>query len=233
MERTMETDLSYHAAIDGKQDGPFDFDALGVLIKKGKFDKETLVWKPGMVDWMPAGQVAELAPVFAPPPPPPAATVKTEPPPISAMAKTVPPPSAAPPPATNPEPKLNTEDFWKKNTEERKEAEAKNKDSFYFDGSLIKVTNGILKSELYIDGKLVDQWKSVGAALGIAGKKPVLKAENYPFRSGPATVAVYFSSYLVMYQFKLTVNIKGDIYELGKYEVDAAGTITRVDAKFT
>ena len=75
----METDLSYHAAIDGKQDGPFDFDALEVFIKKGKFNKETLVWKPGMAYWMSAGEVAELSPVFAPPPLPATATAKTEP----------------------------------------------------------------------------------------------------------------------------------------------------------
>ena len=84
----MKTDLSYHAAIDGKQDGPFDFDALGVLIKQGKFNKETLVWKQGMADWVPAGEVAELAPVFAPPPPPAAATAKPESPPVTVTAKT-------------------------------------------------------------------------------------------------------------------------------------------------
>ncbi|MDE3722284.1 SPFH domain-containing protein [Nocardiopsis sp. N85] len=59
---------------DGRQSGPFDADALSQQIGGGRMTRDTLVWKTGMAQWTPAGQVPELSGLFAatPPPMPPA-----------------------------------------------------------------------------------------------------------------------------------------------------------------
>jgi membrane protease subunit (stomatin/prohibitin family) len=60
----------FFAAIGGKQQGPFDLGALQQQAAQGGLTRETLVWKQGMAEWTPAGQVAELSAVFAQVPPP-------------------------------------------------------------------------------------------------------------------------------------------------------------------
>jgi membrane protease subunit (stomatin/prohibitin family) len=60
----------FFAAIGGKQQGPFDLGALQQQAAQGGLTRETLVWKQGMAQWTPAGQVAELSAVFAQMPPP-------------------------------------------------------------------------------------------------------------------------------------------------------------------
>lgn len=60
----------YHVAIGGKQAGPFTMDVLQQKIAAGEITRDTLAWKPGMDQWMPAGQVTELAALFASVPPP-------------------------------------------------------------------------------------------------------------------------------------------------------------------
>jgi len=62
--------VSYHAAIDGKQAGPFDQDALQAQIAAGKIGGKTLVWKPGMGAWTPAESVPELQALLHNVPPP-------------------------------------------------------------------------------------------------------------------------------------------------------------------
>lgn len=60
----------FFAAIGGQQQGPFALDALQQQATKGQLTRETLVWRQGMAQWVPAGQVPELASVFAAVPPP-------------------------------------------------------------------------------------------------------------------------------------------------------------------
>jgi len=60
----------YFAAIEGKQAGPFVPEILQQKITAGEITRETLVWKTGMQQWTPAGQVEELAALFGNVPPP-------------------------------------------------------------------------------------------------------------------------------------------------------------------
>jgi len=60
---------AFHAAINGAQAGPFDVNGIRNMVAQGQMNGETLVWKQGMPQWTPAGQVPELAPVFQAPPP--------------------------------------------------------------------------------------------------------------------------------------------------------------------
>lgn len=60
----------FFAAIGGQQTGPFDTAGLQQQIQAGQITKETLVWKQGMANWTPAGQVPELNNLFGATPPP-------------------------------------------------------------------------------------------------------------------------------------------------------------------
>jgi membrane protease subunit (stomatin/prohibitin family) len=60
---------AWYAGINGRQAGPFDANALQQHIASGQVTRETLLWKQGMANWTPAGQVQELAPLFNAPPP--------------------------------------------------------------------------------------------------------------------------------------------------------------------
>jgi membrane protease subunit (stomatin/prohibitin family) len=55
---------------NGQQQGPYDQNGLAGLVSAGTLRRETLVWKNGMPSWTAAGQVAELAGIFAQVPPP-------------------------------------------------------------------------------------------------------------------------------------------------------------------
>lgn len=46
----------YHVAINGKAEGPYRVDQIRSFINEGKVDKDTLVWKAGMPDWIKAGE---------------------------------------------------------------------------------------------------------------------------------------------------------------------------------
>lgn len=59
----------YTVAINGQQFGPFTVDAMRVMVTQGQIDAQTFVWAPGMPQWVQAGQVPELAILFAPPAP--------------------------------------------------------------------------------------------------------------------------------------------------------------------
>ena len=61
---------AYHVALDGQSAGPFDLNVLKTHVQSGRLTRESLVWKEGMANWTPAGQVAELAGLFALVPPP-------------------------------------------------------------------------------------------------------------------------------------------------------------------
>lgn len=62
--------VTYHVAIDGKPAGPFDAAAVGAKAREGKVTRNSLVWRPGMANWVAAGTVPELDAVLAPPPSP-------------------------------------------------------------------------------------------------------------------------------------------------------------------
>jgi membrane protease subunit (stomatin/prohibitin family) len=64
----------FHVAVNGQQAGPFDLAALQQQAASGSLTRASLVWKAGMAQWVKAGEVPELAPLFAnvPPPVPPA-----------------------------------------------------------------------------------------------------------------------------------------------------------------
>ena len=65
---------AFHVAINGQQAGPFDMGTLQGQAESGALKRDSLVWKTGMAQWLKAGEVAELAALFAnvPPPVPPA-----------------------------------------------------------------------------------------------------------------------------------------------------------------
>ncbi len=66
--------VAFHVAVNGQQTGPFDLAALQQQAASGNLTRTSLVWKAGMAQWAKAGEVPELAPLFAnvPPPVPPA-----------------------------------------------------------------------------------------------------------------------------------------------------------------
>ncbi|MBE6240282.1 MAG: DUF4339 domain-containing protein [Bacteroidales bacterium] len=49
-----------YAAINNTQAGPFSEQEIMTLIKKGMITNATLVWKPGLPNWVPASQVPEV-----------------------------------------------------------------------------------------------------------------------------------------------------------------------------
>jgi hypothetical protein len=62
--------VSFHVAVEGKQAGPFDLAALRQQAASGQLTRDSLVWRAGMAQWSKAGDVPELAALFANVPPP-------------------------------------------------------------------------------------------------------------------------------------------------------------------
>ena len=60
----------FHVAVGQSQTGPFDLPALQGQVASGQLTRASLVWKTGMAQWVKAGEVPELAPIFAAVPPP-------------------------------------------------------------------------------------------------------------------------------------------------------------------
>ncbi len=60
----------FHVAVGQSQAGPFELGALRQQVASGQLTRASLVWKSGMAQWMKAGEVAELGPLFADVPPP-------------------------------------------------------------------------------------------------------------------------------------------------------------------
>ena len=61
---------SFHVAVGGNQTGPFGLDALRQQVASGQLTRGSLVWRNGMAQWVKAGEVQELAPLFENVPPP-------------------------------------------------------------------------------------------------------------------------------------------------------------------
>lgn len=83
----MQPVVSFHANINGQQFGPLDMATLQTMVNDGRIKNDTLVWKQGMSEWKPAGQVAEISSIFAQVPPPVVA-----PPPVVSAPPVIPPP---------------------------------------------------------------------------------------------------------------------------------------------
>lgn len=62
---------SFFVAVNGQQTGPYDTGALAQQAASGSLTSQSMVWQQGMAQWTQAGQVPQLARLFAPPPPPP------------------------------------------------------------------------------------------------------------------------------------------------------------------
>ena len=58
--------ISYMVATNGQQSGPYNMQQLKQLAQNGQLTSQTYVWKQGMANWIPAGQVQELANLFPP-----------------------------------------------------------------------------------------------------------------------------------------------------------------------
>ena len=84
----------FHAAIDGRQAGPFTITEMSKLVKQNTITRETLVWKQGMPSWQQAQHTPEIMVFF-----PKGAALPTMPssamPPPPAMQNMPPPPPPA------------------------------------------------------------------------------------------------------------------------------------------
>jgi membrane protease subunit (stomatin/prohibitin family) len=66
----LPTSVQFYLAVDGQQQGPFDLASVQTRIKSGQLPRDTLVWKQGMPQWTPAGEVDDLKSLFGMMPPP-------------------------------------------------------------------------------------------------------------------------------------------------------------------
>lgn len=57
--------VAYHVAVDGQATGPYNIATLTQMVSNGKFTENTLVWKPGMTEWVTAKNVQELQSIFS------------------------------------------------------------------------------------------------------------------------------------------------------------------------
>ena len=60
----------FHVAAGQTQTGPFELAVLQQQAASGQLTRNSLVWKNGMAQWVKAGEVPELAALFANVPPP-------------------------------------------------------------------------------------------------------------------------------------------------------------------
>lgn len=60
---------TYHIAVNGIQQGPFDTNSLSLLFQQRQITGDTLVWRPGMSSWTKLSEIPELASLFNCPPP--------------------------------------------------------------------------------------------------------------------------------------------------------------------
>ena len=62
--------VAVFVAVNGEQSGPFNMATLLEKVKSGELTKETLVWKKGMTEWLPAGEAPGVSGMFEDTPPP-------------------------------------------------------------------------------------------------------------------------------------------------------------------
>lgn len=59
--------MQWYYSKNGAQNGPISFEELKTKIESKEVGPRDLVWKDGMADWVPAGEVADLRPAFGVP----------------------------------------------------------------------------------------------------------------------------------------------------------------------
>lgn len=64
------TNVQWMISVNGQQSGPYSSQQLAQLAASGQVTPQTYVWRQGMANWQIAGQIPELAGIFAPPMPP-------------------------------------------------------------------------------------------------------------------------------------------------------------------
>jgi len=69
----------WYYAESGQQVGPYSENEMRSLLENGKISAETAVWKNGMGEWQPMGQISEFAQPSEAPPPPVAGASEDEP----------------------------------------------------------------------------------------------------------------------------------------------------------
>ena len=63
--------MSYFISVDGsRKEGPLSLEAIKLKLLKNDIDESTLLWKQGMAEWKPAGEVAEFKELLNTLPPP-------------------------------------------------------------------------------------------------------------------------------------------------------------------
>lgn len=64
---------TYYVLINNLQNGPHSIDTIKVMVAQNQINRETYIWKPGMVQWIKIIELDELKGYFntIPPPPPP------------------------------------------------------------------------------------------------------------------------------------------------------------------
>lgn len=60
--------VQYSVAINGQQYGPYNVQQMQQMAQSGQINASTLVWAPGMPQWVAASSVTELAKLFVAPP---------------------------------------------------------------------------------------------------------------------------------------------------------------------
>lgn len=55
---------AYHLAVNGQATGPYELSALRQMADAGQFTPDSLVWKNGMQNWQPAGNIEEFKGLF-------------------------------------------------------------------------------------------------------------------------------------------------------------------------
>lgn len=61
----------FFVVVNGQQSGPYNPQMLHQMAMQGSINRDSLVWKQGMANWAKAGEVPDLANIFAPAGPPP------------------------------------------------------------------------------------------------------------------------------------------------------------------
>lgn len=69
----LSVSATWYAALNGQQSGPFTLEQLHGYVSSGHLTAATMVWRQGLPNWSPAGQIGELTslwggPLSAPPP---------------------------------------------------------------------------------------------------------------------------------------------------------------------
>jgi len=66
---------SYFYGVNGQQIGPVNFNQLRILFANRTINKDTFIWKQGMVNWIPLKEIEELKSFLGGATPPPLPTL--------------------------------------------------------------------------------------------------------------------------------------------------------------